>query len=279
MKNLHLAGTILFILSCLTSACGGKALSAEDQIATGVAATLSAAGTYAALNPLPTLTQTPEPTDIPTPSPIPTDTAIPTETPLPTETPIPTATPGPFVFYEDFTADTGNWEDCELCTWQNNALIMGPFPASNEEMHMNLCSGCGARTTYHMFVDGTFVDGQVDRFFGIVFGVSETTGYYLGISPWQFYIIAEYQVDGDWWEVREMEWSGAVNASYATNNFEIFVQPGSQAGMVDILLYLNSQPVYTFYNRPATESMVGLAINFHDVTVKYDNLIYEEILP
>ena len=210
---------------------------------------------------------------------MPTDTPTPTETPLPSDTPFPSATPGPFILYDDFTADTGNWEDCELCTWQNNALTMGPFPASNEEMHMNLCSGCGSRTTYHYFVDGTFVDGQVDRFFGIVFGVSESTGYYLGISPWQFYIIAEYQVDGDWWEVREMEWSGAVNASYATNNFEIFVQPGSQAGMVDILLYLNSQPIYTFYNRPATESMVGLAMNFHDVTVKYDNLIYEEILP
>jgi hypothetical protein len=26
-------------------------------------------------------------------------------------------------------------------------------------------------------------------------------------------------------------------------------------------------------SRPATESMVGLAMNFHDVTVKYDNLI------
>jgi hypothetical protein len=169
------------------------------------------------------------------------------------------------------------WENCEYCNWQNGMLMMGPFPASGEAVHMNLCTGCGASPIYHMSIDGTFDDGQVDRFFGIVFGVTETSGYYLGISPWQFYIILEYHADGDWWKILAFEWSGAVKASYATNNFEVRVQPGSQAGMVDTSIYLNGRLIFTVYNKPAIDAMVGLGMNFHDVTVNYDNFVFEEI--
>ena len=154
---------------------------------------------------------------------------------------------------------------------------MGPYPPSSISMHMNLCSGCGARSTYHMSVEGTFIDGQVDRFFGIVFGVTTTSAYYVGISPWQFYIVAEYHADGDWWEARAFEWSGAVNASYATNTFEVTVQPAAQAGMVDTFVYLNDLLIFTLYNRPAADAQVGLAMDYHDVTVNYDNWLYEEI--
>ena len=104
-------------------------------------------------------------------------------------------------------------------------------------MNMNLCSGCGAYSTYHFSVDGTFVDGQVDRFFGIVFGIAEGKSYYLGISPWQFYIVAEYHEDGDWWETLAFDWSGAVNASYATNTFEVRVaacHPGRHGGYLHL---------------------------------------------
>ena len=144
-------------------------------------------------------------------------------------------------------------------------------------MNMNLCSGCGTYSTYHFSIDGTFVDGQVDRFFGIVFGVAEGKSYYLGISPWQFYIVAEYHEDGNYWETLAFDWSGAVNASYATNNFEVRVQPTTQPGMVDTFIYLNGQLIFTLYNKPAYDAQVGLGINFHDVTVSYDNLVYEEI--
>ena len=150
----------LILIAGLLSACGAQGPSAEELVATGVADTQAAEATYIALHPTLTNTPTSLPTHTPTPTLVPTDTPTPTETPLPTDTPIPSATPGPFILYDDFSADTGNWEDCELCTWQSNALTMGPFPASNEEMHMNLCSGCGTRNTYHMFVDGTFVEGR-----------------------------------------------------------------------------------------------------------------------
>jgi hypothetical protein len=275
--HLYPAMTILFILACLTSACAPKGPSAGELVATGVAATLAAEGTYAAQHPTATITLTPVPTGTPTPTPIPTDTPTPTDTPVPTDTPTPTATPGPFVLYDDFSADTGNWEICELCTWENNALTMGPFPPSSDEMHMNLCTGCGQYATYHFFVDGTFVEGQVDRFFGIVFGVTEETGYYLGISPWQFYVIAEYDPDDELWYILKMEWGEAVKAGYFTNNFEVRVQPASKEDMVDIFIYLNSTLILAFYNQPAVEGMVGLAMNYHDMTVKYDNLIFEEI--
>ncbi len=280
-RPLYLALTILFSLACLASACSPKGPTTEELVATGVAQTRSAEGTQAALNPpetpTPLPTDTPIPTDTPTPTEIPTETPTPTETPLPTDTPTPTATPGPFTLVDDFSADTGNWDDCRLCTWENGALTMGPFPVSNEAMNINLCSGCGAYSTYHFSIDGTFVDGQVDRFFGIIFGFTKASAYYLGISPWQFYIVAEYDEESDWWETLAFDWSGAVNASYATNNFEIRVSPATQEGMVDTFVYLNGKLIFSLYNKPARDAQVGLGINFHDVTVKYDNLVFEEI--
>ena len=128
-----------------------------------------------------------------------------------------------------------------------------------------------------MFIDGTFVDGQVDRFFGIVFGVTETSGYYFGVSPWQFYVILEYHADDNLWEILELEWSGAVHASYATNNLEVRVLPTGQTRTVDILMYLNSTLIHTIYDRPAVNGLVGMGMDFHDVTARSDNLIYEEI--
>jgi hypothetical protein len=285
MKRLHIALMILFVMSLLVTACGGKGFSAEDQAATIVAETATAEIANATPQtaatdtptPIPTDTPTPISTDTPTPSEIPTETPTPTETPIPTDTPTPTATPGPFTLFDDFSTDSGAWQNCQYCTWENNALTMGPYPPSSEAVHMNLCSGCGSQSTYRVSVDGTFIDGQVDRFFGIVFGVSETSGYYLGISPWQFYVILEYHPDGDWWEVRAIEWSGAVNGSYATNNFEVRVQPAAQAGTVDYFVYLNGTMVFAQYNQPAVSAQVGLGMDFHDVTVSYDNFEYEEI--
>ena len=277
--HLYLTTTILVILASTLSACRAQGPSAEELVATGVAQTAAVEQANPPTQPpIPTDTPLPPPTDTSAPTPLPTDTPVPTDTPTPTETPLPTATPGPFTLFDDFSADTGNWADCELCTWERDALTMGPFPASDRVMNMNLCSGCGAYSTYHFSVDGTFVDGQVDRYFGIVFGVGEGKDYYyLGISPWQYYIVAQHHEDGDWWDTLAFDWSGAVNASYATNTFEVRVQPASQAGMVDTLIYLNGRLIFTLYNKPAYDAQVGLGINFHDVTVSYDNLVFEEI--
>ncbi len=241
-RHLHLAATILFILACLTSACNGPSA--------GVAETRSAAETEAALNPpetpTPLPTDTPIPTDTPTPTEIPTETPTPTETPLPTDTPTPTATPGPFTLLDDFTTDTGNWADCELCTWENNALTMGPFPASNRVMNMNLCSGCGAYSTYH-------------------FSVEPTTW----ASPPGSSTLSQNTMKMVTGGKRSLS-NGAVRSTPA------MPQTPSRSGW-DIFIYLNDDLIHTLYNKPAYDAQVGLGINFHDVTVSYDNLVFEEI--
>ncbi len=277
MKRLPIVLPALCLLTLMVAACAGEKLSAEQIAVTMVVQTYAAASPLASPTVEPSLTPTPAPTDTPTPTATPTNTPEPTKTPIPSDTPTPAATPGPFTLSDDFSKDSGAWEDCQFCTWENDALTMGPFPPSSEDVHVNLCTGCGEYATYHMSVQGTFVDGQVDRFFGIVFGMSESSGYYLGISPWQFYVLLEYHPDGDWWEGLDFQWSGTVNPSYATNTFEVRVQPGSQAGTVDMFVYLNDSLIFTRYNQPAISAQVGLAMNFHDVTVRYDNFIFEEI--
>lgn len=279
MKRLYTALPTLCLLTLVVGACGGEKLSAEDLAATMVVQTYAAATPLASptLQPTDTPTLVPTGTETPTPTEIPTLTPAPSETPLPSKTPSPTATPGPFTLLDDFSTDSGAWEGCRFCTWENDALTMGPFPPSSQEVHINYCTGCGEYTTYHMSVDGAFIDGQVDRFFGIVFGMSDTSGYYLGISPWQFYILKQYHPDDDYWEWLDLQWSGTVNPSYATNTFEVQVQPGSQAGTVDLFVYLNDTLIFTRYNQPALSVQVGLAIDLHDVTVRYDNFIFEEI--
>ena len=268
---------IILICVCLSTAC---------KPSPEVVAATSAAETAAAASPTPPPTDTPSPTPLPTdtPTPVPTDTPTPTDTSTPTKTPLPThpptitPTPGPFSFMDDFSTNSGGWEDCDLCSWEHGVLVMGPFPPSSH-FHRNYCTGCGERNYYRMAVDGTFIDGQVDRFFGIVFGDSGGTAFYLGISPWQFYIVGEYHQDGDWWEVVDFQWSGAVNASYATNHFEVTAQPGSMAGTVDYYLSLNGSTVYVIYGRPAVAARVGLAMDWHAVTVNYDNWEYVELEP
>ena len=39
----------------------------------------------------------------------------------------------------------------------------------------------------------------------------------------------------------------------------------------------NDTLTFTRYNQPPLRTQVGLAMNFHDLTVRYDNFIFEEI--
>jgi hypothetical protein len=163
-----------------------------------------------------------------------------------------------------------------LCAWKDGALVMGPFqPTSN--FHKNYCTGCGARTFYKISVDATFLDGQVDRFFGVFVGDAYGKQYYFGISPWQFYFIGQHSNEGDSWDVIDAQWSGAVNASYATNNFEVKVQPAFKQNTADYVFSLNGSVVYIIYAKPVVPSQTGLAMDWHAVTASYDNWTYEEI--
>jgi hypothetical protein len=229
------------------------------------------------------------PAATPTP-PLPTTTPVPltntpqptaTNTALPTDTPTITPTPGPVVIMDDFsTENKENWPKCDQCKWENGQLIYGPFePGGNtgENLNFALCASCGERNYYRMAVDVTFVDGQVDRFFGVVVGSVENHIYYLGLSPWQYYTIRNYDYKKNLVKQLAFKKSGAVRASRFTNHIEINVKPASKSGMMDIDFRLNDNLIYTLYSVPVFASSPGVAMSFHSTTVAYDNFEYEEI--
>ena len=177
--------TLLVLCTLLLSACGSNA---SQLAATYVAGTMAAVPPTIPPSSTPLPSDTPVPTYTHTPTPLPSNTPTVTDTRTPTTTPTVTRTPGPFSFFDDFASDSGGWENCELCLWKDGALVMGPYePAS--VLHKNYCTGCGSHMYYKIAVDATFIDGQVDRFFGVFVGDANGKQYYFGISPWQFYII------------------------------------------------------------------------------------------
>lgn len=277
MKRVKSSIVLLIACSFFFTACGP---SAEQLAANNAAETIAAAPPTSPPTdtPIPTDTATPLPTDTPTPIPTDTPTLVPTNTPLPTDTPTVTPIPGPFSFMDDFSTDSGGWEDCDLCSWENDGLLVGPFPPT-ANFHKNYCTGCGEQTYYQIAVDGTFIDGQVDRFFGVFVGDANGKQYYLGISPWQYYIIGQHIDEGDTWEVLDFRWSGAVKASYATNHFEVAIRPASQPNTADYYFSLNGSNIYIIYGRPVVPSKAGLAMDWHAVTANYDNWEYVEIEP
>jgi len=240
----------------------------------------------------PVTTPTPDPTAtplLPSPTPVPptaTATITSTATPLPTDTPTITPTPGPVSIKDDFSSQSDIWEDCEKCVWQDGQLILGPYDPGNnlgESLNFVLCSGCGEHKYYRVAVDATFVDGQVDRFFGLLAPIFFNSGgqydrlFYLGLSPWQYYTIRDYNYDDG--EIKQLAFknSSAVKPGRATNRFEITVNPGNSDVTVDVTFYLNGKSLYTFPSLKATPSWVGLGMSFHSTTVAYDNFEYEEL--
>jgi hypothetical protein len=69
--------------------------------------------------------------------------------------------------------------------WENSGLVAGPFPLASN-FHYYECTGCGDATPHKIEVDATFLEGQVDRFFGVMVGNADGEQYYPGISRWQF---------------------------------------------------------------------------------------------
>jgi hypothetical protein len=278
MKTIKCFIVSILVLSMFLSACQQAA---EPTTAQGEQAVEQPAeGPTDALAPtdtlVPTDTEVPPPTETPTPVPTDTPTEVPTETPLPTDTPTITPTPGPFSFIDDFTENSGGWVDCELCAWEYGMLKMGPFPP-DANFHKNYCTDCGEYTYYTIAVDGTFLEGQVDRFFGVFVGDANGEQYYLGISPWQYYVVGKHYDENDSWDVLDLKWSGAVVPSYGTNHFEVAVKPAKQPDTADIFFTLNGSTIYIVYGVPVGPSKVGLAMDWHAVTANYDNWSFVEI--
>jgi hypothetical protein len=230
--------------------------------------------------PTPTAVPTVPPTQTPVP---PTLTPEPTatNTEVPTETPTITPTPGPVVFNDDFSVENkDNWINCTKCVWENGVLTYGPFDPGNnagESLNNNLCGPCGEHIYYRMSVDVTFVEGQVDRFFGVVGPVTKDHIYYLGISPYQYYTVRDYDYSIGKLKELAFKQSGVVRASKFTNHLEISVEPAASAGKMDIHFSVNGTSVYVLYDQPIFASSTGFAMSFHSTTVAYDNFMYEEI--
>ncbi len=277
MKRVQLCIILLILSTLFLGACGPNA---AQSSATQSAQTLMALPpTIAPTNTsVPTNTATALPTDTATPIPSPTNTLVPTNTLPPTNTPTITPTPGPFSFIDDFTINSSGWADCELCEWKDGGLLVGPFPPTSN-FHKYTCTGCGEGVYYKIAVDANFIEGQVDRFFGVFVGGADGKQYYLGISPWQYYIVGQHIDDGDTWDVLDFKWSGVVKASYATNHFEVSVRPSLEPNTADFIFTLNGTNVYIINSRPVGPSTVGVAMDWHAVKANYDNWSYVEIEP
>lgn len=231
-----------------------------------------------------TATATPLPSNTPTP----TNTLIPTNTPMPTNTPTITPTPGPFSYTDDFSSQNQEaWPFCDACEWKDGQLILGPYdPGSNAGENLNyvICSTCGLRTYYRMSVDVTFVDGQVDRYFGTVApaisdGFQWKQIYYYGLSPWQFYIVRNYDYEKGLASNLKSSQSSLINASTQTNRLTIETKPSGKQGKMDVYYSMNGKTVYVISGIDAEPSMVGLGMSFHSTTVAYDNFEYLETAP
>jgi hypothetical protein len=261
------------ILALALVACGPN----PEQLAA-----TSAAETQAAASPTPPPSETPLPsptaTETPLPSATPEPSATPTRTLLPSRTPTITATPGPFTFYDDFSTDSGGWEDCEGCTWKDGRLVMGPYDPSSY-FHDNYCTGCGENKYYRMAVDATFIDGQVDRFYGVIFADGSSESYFLGISPWGFYTLDRWLWNESYWENVSRARTNVVVGSYGTNHFEIVVKPATQEGFSDYFIYINGTLVTAVYTRKTEGTWVGFAMDYHAQVAAYDNWEYEELEP
>jgi hypothetical protein len=79
--------------------------------------------------------------------------------------------------------------------------------------------------------------------------------------------------------VLDFKWSGVVKTSYATNHFEVAVQPVLEPNMADYIFSLNETNVYIIIRCPVVLSTVGVAMDWHDVKANYDNWSYVEIGP
>jgi hypothetical protein len=208
-----------------------------------------------------------------------TEAARPTITPTATITPIPTATstPGPVIIQDDFSSDSGRWNECGMCRIENGYLKMGPYPISQKgEAYIAVCGDCGIVQDYKMGVDATFVDGYTDRGYGLL--LREGNGSFIDFeaTTWQVYGVWFYNNDKNGWGtlLGDDPWklSGAMYPSYGTNRLEVEVT--TQGGNNNIKLFINGQLINTV-TAPAFSARVGLVVGLHSLGVKFDNFYFE----
>jgi hypothetical protein len=264
--------TILCVLIVLILVGCQSGPSAEQLAATAVVQTAAAASP----TPLPTNTPlpptaTPIPTSTFTPLP-PTATPVPTRTPRPTETIVPSATPGPLV--DDFSTLTAAWAKCDGVKVENGQLLMGPYDAS-ANFHSCECATCKQLITYCFSVDATYIEGQVDRTFGVQIE-NKKFALYVGISPYQVYGISKWDWKLQQWTDLQWKKSTLIKAGKGTNHLEIISKPAKQSGTVDIYIKINGTVAYVLYGQDALPSIPAFGVDWHAMGVAFDNFSYGE---
>jgi len=199
-----------------------------------------------------------------------------TKTPRPTATTVPTDIPTPTLgaFVDDFSTANPAWAQCDGVKVEGGRLLMGPYE-QYALFNSCVCLACGGYTTYQFAVDATYVEGQVDRTFGIQME-NEKYIYYLGISPFQAYEVSKWDKETQKWIDLAFKWSTLVKASRATNHLEIIAKPATTAGQVDIFIKINGSTPFVIYGQEALPSWPALGVAWHAMGVAFDNFSYEK---
>ena len=206
--------------------------------------------------------------------------------PSPTKKPEPSAAqpppvPGPIVFQDDFSSDIGAWGDCEVCTWKDGVLHMGPAPVSGAGLqHIALCDACGYVTNYRMGVDVTFVEGPSEpgRGYGLVLKLNEETMDIYEINPFQTLDLWRFSFTDNRWDHVTGERTSSIRTMQHTNRIEVEVV-GSGLGKSDVYLKVNGKTVSIAWAQSAGPGFVGLTIFGHAIEVMCDNFEFEELEP
>lgn len=214
-----------------------------------------------------------------------TSTQAPTETATTTLTatasPEPTATVPlhPIQLYDDFSSNQINWLDCDVCEWKNDALFMGPYPASGAyKQHFAVCLECGLVTYYRMAVVVRHVDGPSDRGFGFFLRWTEDYIITVEILPWQTVDVYKLDLDTGLWTWLDGNWSGSIKAGKNSNRIEVYVTESSQ-GATDINVTINGKTLVFVWGQPRDQSPVGLTLWGHALEVSFDDFVFEEYEP
>lgn len=206
--------------------------------------------------------------------------ANPTPTFTPSPIPSPTKTPGPVVINDDFSVDTGRWQECGQCVIRDGALLMGPYPATNSaEGYLTICADCGYVTDYKMGVDVVYVNGFSDRGFGLVLREQEGNFIELEISTWQYYGVwfydKEKQGRGDaWMALLPDGWlpSGYIHPAQLSNRID--VETTTENDKSKVAIRFNGQLINTV-EIPNVPGQVGLVVGLHSLGIAFDNFYFE----
>jgi hypothetical protein len=250
---------ILSLISCTALSRGGS----PDVVSQAPSATSSAPSRPAA-----SLTPRPSPTASPTISPVPSATE----------------TPGPIILTDDFTEKTGAWLDCHQCRWEDGVLMMGPYsPAASIADMYTRCGPCGSPRFFHMAVDVRHIDGETDRSYGLMMGLTRQAMITFEISPlFLFTLGLRYDMAYQSARILNLNWkqvlSGLVRPGHEVNRIEIKMNPTGPA-TADWYFRVNGRNAFVLYNQPVEPGGVGLIMDSFAVRAAFDNFEFEEIVP